>query len=477
MNVLLSTDVYKLGHIEQYPEDIEYIYSYLVARSDKKYKEYPFFGLQYYLKKYLEESITDENVDELLRVRKKILGTDLSEANVTKLRKLVGLDGLPLRIKAVPEGTIVRPGNVVMTIENTLPGYGFLVGMMESLVLKLWYPSTVAAASRKYKNLVTEYHVRTSDRDFLIPFLVHDFGFRGVSSEESAAIAGAAHLVNFLGTDTVPAVPFIEEYYGHKDEDGPIGLSVPASEHSVMCSFGPEREMEAFEHLLDLYPTGIVSIVSDTYDLWGVLTEILPALKPRILAREGKVVIRPDSGDPKKILLGDPASEDVRARKGVFRLLEELFGTTVNSKGFRELHPNIGVIYGDGMYYERFEDILAGMERAGLATDNLVIGVGGILLQQHNRDDLGFALKATSVLKSDGTEVALFKDPKTDVRKKSHKGRMVLHRTDEGFVTVDGLTKEQEEADERNVLQIRYINGIIVNEPTFTEVRDNAKMV
>jgi nicotinamide phosphoribosyltransferase len=469
-NLLLATDVYKMGHLEQYPSDTDYIYSYMTARSSKKYKELVFYGLQYYLKEYLFKPITHSDVTEYLSTRQEILGFPLAEKHVKKLRDLADLGYLPILIKSVAEGTILPIQNILFSMENTIPGYGWLVGALESLLLKVWYPTTVATASKKYRKLIDRMADLSSERDQIRDFLVHDFGYRGVSSEESAALAGSAHLINFKGTDTVPAIPFIKKYYNSYDG---LGFSVPASEHSVMCAYGKEGELAAFNNLLDIYPSGILSIVSDTYNLWDVLTSIIPQLKDRILGRDGKVVIRPDSGDPKKILLGDPQAKDERARKGVFNILFEIFGSTLNTKGYRQLNDKIGVIYGDGMYYERFEDILSSMVSAGIASDNLVIGVGGLLLQQHNRDDLGFSFKATHLIKNNGEEVMLFKNPITDTSKKSHTGRMVLVLDDSRqFVTIDNLSLEKQNSLScKDLLKIVYIDGKLYNQHIFSEIR------
>lgn len=331
-SILLSTDVYKMGHMEQYAPGTEFVYSYLEARSLKNWNKTVFFGLQYYLQEYLSEIIWEDDVFEFLTARKAILGIKNSDEIVAKMNALSDLGYWPLRIKAVPEGLVVPNRNVLMTIENTVPGFHWCVGFIESLLLKVWYPCTVATCCYHYRELVKKYYEETVDfKDlkhnpqlFDIPsyykkalndavkFQVHDFGYRGDTSEESAAISGAAHLVSFLGSDCVPALPFIIEHYGMDqvpsnfdpaknkwDEIFLNGImkSVPASEHSVMCSFGPDHEFEAFENMLTLYPEGVVSIVSDTYDVFHVLTDFVERLKSKILSRNGTTVFRPDCYD------------------------------------------------------------------------------------------------------------------------------------------------------------------------------------
>lgn len=467
-NPMLCTDTYKFGHMEQYPPGTTKVYSYLLARSDKKMPSTLFYGLQYYLK-LLEVKPTQAMMDEFLDYRKAILGTDASKGVQDKLAALVKLGYFPLKIKAVREGSDIPVRNVLMTIENTVPGFHWVVGFFESLLLKVWNTSTVASYSKKLKGLCKKYADETCDNEGHLPFQVHDFGYRGCSSEETAAISGSAHLINFMGSDTVTANKLIRETYGCT---GPIGLSVPATEHSVMCAYGQENELQAFERMLDLYPTGIVSIVSDTYDLWNVLTNFAAKLKSRILARDGRVVFRPDSGDPPKIICGDPdAGTGSDEWLGALQLLDRTFGHTVNSKGFRVINPKVGLIYGDGMFFERFDRTLGLMKEMGYASSNLVIGVGGLLLQQHNRDDQGFAIKATFA-EVDGVTRELMKDPVTDTKKKSHKGLLALYKDARGrYYTKDRCTAEEEG---QSLLEEVFVNGKITRITTFNEIRELA---
>jgi nicotinamide phosphoribosyltransferase len=518
-NLLLTCDVYKMAHCRLDSPGLTKVYSYLCARSKKKSNDALFFGLQYYLKEYLEHGVSHEDVQEFFDLYSSILGSSVPEDMQKKFRDLADLGYLPIEIKAVPEGTIIDNQNVLMTMTNTLSEYSWLVGFLETNLLKIWSPISVATASLKYKRLVTKFTQETSDSDFLLPFLIHDFGARGVSSEESAAINGAGHLVNFCGTDTVQAVKLLKDYY---HGEGLIGASVCASEHSKHQPFGPsaQGELDYVELMLNAAPSGIVSVVSDAYDYWRMLTVTLPAVKDKILARDGKYVVRPDSGDPKRILCGtaevypylDYAEEmlasevridkkspvfqletnlkyyqcqlengifetvEVEAtpeQKGTFRILDELFGSTINSKGYKELNPKIGVIYGDGMFYERYEDILKTMKEMGYANTNLVVGIGGLLLQQHNRDDLGFAFKATyAEINGEGCE--LFKDPITDPGKKSHKGLMYLSQDFHGrYVTVDQCSQEDEKI---GLLRTVFLNGKLVNETNLQQIRERAKV-
>jgi nicotinamide phosphoribosyltransferase len=467
MNNLLRTDVYKLGHMVQYVPGCNKVYSYLNARSDKNFQEIVFFGLQYYLEKYMTSAITPDMAEEMLDYYSSIIGPP-SQDTKNKVYDLARLGYWPLEIKALPEGTVISPKNALMTITNTHPDFYWTVGYVESLLLKVWYPITVATHCYKYRKLVEKMFAATVDNDqkFLMPFMVHDFGFRGDSSEEGAGLSGVAHLASFTGSDTIPARWVAKNFYGPATE--PIMLSVPASEHSVMCSFGRDKEIDAFRNMLDLYPEGIVSIVSDTFDVYKVLTEFCVTLKDKILARNGKTVFRPDSGNPEHIICGNPnAPEGSPEELGCIRLLDKMFGSTVNSKGYKVLNPKVGLIYGDGMYYERYERTLNELRRMGYASSNLVIGVGGIL-RNHSRDTLGMAIKATHV-EVNGVGQDIEKDPVTDHGKKSHKGLIYVDKDG----THDMATPEQERT---GLLKYVFRNGRMYNRTNLDEIRARINM-
>ena len=466
-NILLCTDVYKMGHMLQSAEGTTKVTSYLQARSDKKIPFTVFYGLQYYLKEYLSKPVTQDMVTEFMDYHEVILG-NRDQRVEKKLRALADLGYLPLEIKAVPEGTVMATQNVLMTITNTVPEFHWVVGFFESLILKVWNTITVASYSMKLRNLVNNYADETVGNRLHCDWQVHDFGYRGVSSEETAALSGSAHLLNFRGTDTIPAIKLLRNVYA---ASGLIGASVPASEHSVMCSYGQANEIEAFKHMLRTYPVGIVSIVSDTYNLWNVLTNFTKQLKYNIENREGKVVFRPDSGNPELIICGDPSAPAGSPENlGAIRLLDREFGSTLNAKGFRELNPKVGLIYGDGMYFERFERILANLKSMGYASSNLVIGVGGLLLQQHSRDDQGFAIKATCAV-INGIETEIFKDPITDHGKKSHKGLLRLDYINGRYVTSDQQTLAQAAG---GLLQPVFRDGKVLVEYTLDQIRARA---
>lgn len=468
-NPLLATDVYKMGHMEQYCPGTTKVYSYLIARSDKTFDKTVFFGLQYYLQEYFTIKLTPEMGEEFLKYRKMILGSN-SEKVEQQIRALCTLGYFPLKIKAVDEGTIMPVKNVLLTMTNTHPDFHWVVGFTESLILKIWYSITVASCCHKYRMIVEKAFEETVDEDmyFLKDFMVHDFGYRGDTSEEGAALSGAAHLISFTGSDTVPSLKFLEAYY-FADTTKLVMASVPASEHSVMCSFGRDNEIGAFENMLELYPTGIVSIVSDTFDVYRVLTEFVQILKPKILARDGKVVFRPDSGNPEYIICGDPgAPEGSNEWKGCIRLLDEMFGSTVNKKGYKVLNPKVGLIYGDGMYFDRYERTIHRLKEMGYSLANLVIGVGGIL-RNHSRDTLGFAIKATNVVVN-GQSRDIEKDPVTDHKKKSHKGLLSLTMDDKmNYLTLDNCTEYEEES---GLLNTRFLNGNLAMTTSLDKIRE-----
>ena len=472
-NLLLQTDVYKFGHKDQYPPGTNKVYSYLESRGSREDGlDYTvFFGLQYYLMKYLRV-VTHEDVDEYEEVASGILGWD--NINVKQFRELADLGYIPIQIKAVPEGTVMPLKNALMTITNTHEDFAWLVNYVETLLMKLWLPITVASNSYRFRRMMNGWADRTVGNRDHVPFQLHDFGYRGCGSEESAAIAGAAHLLSFLGTDTTAAVCFLRDYYDAANGDRPIGLSVPASEHSVMCAWNDENEdVQAIENMLDTYPTGIVSIVSDTYDLWKTITDYYCGkFKGRIEQRDGKVVIRPDSGDPPKIICGDPSAEREEAQKGVVRLLDEGFGSTVNEKDFKEINPCIGTIYGDAIFYERAQQIFAKLMGMGYASNNIVFGSGGLLLNQWSRDTLKMATKAT-YCEVNGEPRPIEKRPVTDTGKKSKMGLLRLQKIKTpigvSYRTWDQVDPEDEAKGE---LETVFLNGEITRTQTLDEVRD-----
>lgn len=526
MNPLLLVDSYKIHHNKMYPEGMTKLYSNFTPRKSrmKEVDKIVFFGLQYFMQKYLVEDI---NRDFFSRPKFAIVNEYKRHCPVdtTHIEELHDLGYLPIKIKALPEGARVPIGVPCLTITNTHEKFGWLVNYLETLIsAMLWQPTTSATIAYQYKKLLTKYAQETDkDNMAFIDWQGHDFSMRGMSSVESAILSGMGHLTSFTGTDTIPAIYQLERsYYA----DGLIGASVPATEHSVMCMGTKEAEIETFKRLLKLYPEGILSVVSDTWNLWDVLTKYLPVIKDEVMARNGKLVIRPDSGDPVDIICGlntrpnsyfvgkdkkyysqtyneryktfDEGKEISKPEiKGVIELLWDVFGGTVNEQGYKVLDPHIGAIYGDSITLDRAEQICERLKAKGFASTNIVLGIGSYTYQYNTRDTFGFAMKATygevEVLSgknlSGGNEEyvvearEIWKDPITDDgTKRSAKGLLKVEEvlmTDSlgkthhsKYVLVDQVSKEEEET---GALKCVFENGIIEKNYTLNDVKNNLK--
>jgi nicotinamide phosphoribosyltransferase len=384
---------------------------------------------------------------------------------------------LPLRIKALPEGTLCPLRVPFLTIRNTDTRFGWLTNMLETNMSSAsWLPLTSATTAWEYRKCFERYAKLTgADRSF-IPWQGHDFSMRGMAPD-AAIISGMAHLLSFTGTDTIPAIDALEYYYGADSDKELVGGSVPATEHSVMCVGGQDDEIETFRRLItETYPTGIVSVVSDTWDFWKVLTDYLPQLREVVKAREGKLVIRPDSGDPVKIICGDPeAHVDSPAFYGAIRVLYSVFGGTRNLAGFIELAPHIGLIYGDSITRERQEEILGRLAANGFASSNVVFGIGSYTYQYVTRDTYGQAIKATYAEVAGEVRV-IFKQPKTDSgMKNSAKGLLRVGREfpepgpkNGSLYLQENCTGEEEETGE---LQTIFLEGMMPRLQTLSEIR------
>lgn len=457
-NLLILTDSYKTTHFKQYPPNTEKIYSYFESRGGK-YEQTCFFGLQYFLKEYLEgQVVTQEKIDAAAKLFSTHLGNDnlFNRAGWEYILKEYN-GHLPVKIKAVPEGSVLPYRNVLMTIENTDSNCYWLTNYLESLLVQVWYPTTVATQSYHLKKLIKKYLEVTGSKENMteLPFKLHDFGFRGVSSVESAGIGGAGHLIHFSGTDTLYALQVIQDFY---NTDAVHGFSVPASEHSTMTSWGKSNETAAYQNMLEQYPTGIVSVVSDSYDIYKACEEIWgKTLKDKVLERDGRLVIRPDSGDVLEVILR------------LLSILEKTFGTTINEKGYKVLNPKVRLLQGDGVDAEAIEMILNAMQKNKWSADNIVFGMGGGLLQKMNRDTLKFAFKC-SYAEIDGKGKAIFKDPITDSGKKSKRGQLKLIENEIG--NYQTVRKESKGID---LLETVFENGKILKEYGFEEVKRNAE--
>lgn len=475
-NPITMIDAYKFDHRRQYPPGTTRVYSNLTPRSSKLdgVDEVVLFGLQAFLRRYLmdemEAFFATPAEQVAARYQRRVDGllgpNDIGTGHIVALHEL---GYLPLRFCAVPEGTPVPLRVPMLTVENTHPEFFWLVNYIETILLaSLWLPCTSATQAVRLRRLLDAAAVETGGDTAFVDWQGHDFSFRGMESLEAAASSGAGHLLAFAGTDTIPALDFVDYYYPHGDELL-VGGSVPATEHSVMCAGGEDDEEQTFDRLLSLYRGGVLSVVSDTWDLWRVLTDILPALRERIVERDGKLVIRPDSGDPAKVLCGDPdAPMGSPERAGVANLLWEHFGGTVNERGMKVLDPHVGIIYGDGIDYRRAEAITTSLAAAGFATTNVVLGVGATTYQNVSRDTFGFAMKATwAEINGEGRD--LFKDPVTDRgEKKSAAGRLAVMRADDGALSLRERATPAEEAV--SVLQPVWEDGKFLNEWSFEQV-------
>lgn len=464
-NFFTLTDVYKIGHIDQFPEGCTKVYSYLESRGSKEFEKCVFFGLQYIIKNYLTKTPTYKDYEEFVEFYKMANeGIEPSEIVKTRLRSLVELGYFPLEIKSVPEGTVIELKNVLISITNTLPDFFWLVGYVEVIILKIWSPITTASRVYKYREQNELFWHKTVDDDKLTnsKYSVIDFGTRGNSSEESAVIHSLAFMTLFSGSDCFPVLNGAIKYYGIQKGDTEFMRTAPATEHSVMCAFGKDNEIDAFKRMFELYPTRRVCIVSDTYNLWKVFTEFITELRDIILSRDQITSFRPDSGDPYLIITGDQSKEqDTPEYFGCMKLLDMVFGSTINNKGYKVLNK-VRIMYGDGMTIERYTNILKQMEIMGYSAENLAVGVGSILFYA-NRDTLQFAIKATCVV-INGEERQIKKDPITDHSKKSKTGYLKLVYSDDEtnndvYFTHDKMSSDEEQC---SLLKTVYRDGLLL---------------
>lgn len=488
INPLNAIDFYKADHRRQYPVGTEYVYANFTPRSSRLAKMLPdfddkivFFGLQGFIKHFLietwNEGFFNQPKAKVIAAYKRRMDNALGEGAVPveHIEALHDLGYLPLKIKALPEGSRVNIKVPVLTIINTDPNFFWLTNYIETVLsAELWKSCTTASIAYEYKRLLTQYAEKTGAPLDFVAVQGHDFSSRGMSGIYDAAQSGVGHLTSFIGTDSVASIDYAEEYY---NATGVVGVSVPATEHSVMCMGSEESEIETFRRLIcELYPAGVVSIVSDTWDFWRVITEFSVELKAEILKRQpnalglAKVVFRPDSGDPVKIICGDPdAEKDSPAYKGAVQCLWEIFGGTETAQGYKVLNERVGLIYGDSITLERAQNILKGLEAKGFASNNLVFGIGSYTYNYLTRDSFGFAVKATWG-QVNGVGRELFKDPVTDSGvKKSAKGLLRVEQTENGFELFDQQNFEQEKM---GALQTVFENGQLLRECSLDQIRE-----
>ncbi|RYG43678.1 MAG: nicotinate phosphoribosyltransferase [Chitinophagaceae bacterium] len=482
MNPLLLTDGYKLDHRRQYPNGTTLVYSNWTPRKSRHehVESVVFFGLQYFLKKYVIEEFNrnffEKPKADILRRYTRRINNYLGEnqVGIEHIADLHDLGYIPMVFKALPEGVKVPLRVPMFTLYNTKPEFFWLTNYFETLLSNVvWLPCTSATIACEYRKILDKYAAQTSSQPGFVDWQGHDFSMRGMGGIEASLLSSSGHLLYFSGTDTVPAIDFLEEYYGADSDSELIGGSVAATEHSVMCMGTTEGEYETFERLItEIYPKGIVSIVSDTWDLWKVLTNYLPRLKDTIRSREGKVVIRPDSGDPADIICGNPNGKDANEKKGVIELLWDVFGGSTNDKGFRELVPQIGAIYGDSITPERAIAICERLKAKGFASTNIVFGIGSFTYQYNTRDTFGFAMKATYG-EVNGEGRAIFKDPVTDDgTKKSAKGLMKIVLENGAYILHDNVSWEDERTGE---LREVFRDGKLLIDQKFSEIRERAR--
>lgn len=496
INPILNLDSYKILHRIQYPAGTEMVYSNMTPRASRVsgVNEVVFFGMQYFIKEHLINNFNENFfnrpksvvLSEYKRRMDGYMGKDV--VSVENIAELHDLGYLPLIIKALPEGSLVPLRVPMFTIRNTLPRFFWLTNMLETAMSNiLWMPCTSATTAREYLKVFNKYADETcSNRDF-VKFQGHDFSYRGLSGPDAAYMSGAAHLLSFAGSDTIPAVDFLEQYYNANSDNELVGCSVAATEHSTTalgiinnCENNGDSLSVGEEEYLDnlisnIHPTGILSYVSDTYDFWSLLINTLPKLKQKILNRPGKLVVRPDSGDPVKIVCGDPeAKEGTPEHKGAIQCLWEVFGGNVNSKGFKELDSHIGLIYGDSITLGRQKEILTQLKDKGFASNNVVLGIGSYTYQYVTRDTFGFAVKATAGIVN-GEFREIYKDPKTDNgTKKSARGLLRVENENGKLVLYDRQSWEQEGMGE---LKTVFENGVLYNEQSLQEIRNRIQEV
>lgn len=483
MNPLLLTDGYKVDHRRQYPSGTTLVYSNWTPRKSRLegIDEVVFFGLQYFIKKYILQDFEDyffkQPKEKVIQEYSRRINNYLGENQVgTKhLEDLHDLGYIPMVIKALPEGVSVPVRVPMFTMYNTLPDFFWLTNYFETLLSAvIWMPCTSATIAKQYRKILDKFANETSTVPEFVDWQGHDFSMRGMAGIEAGICSSSGHLLSFTGTDTIPAISFLEQYYNANSDKELVGGSVPATEHSVMCMGTIEDEIGTFRRLIcEVYPKGVVSIVSDTWDLWKVLTEFLPALKSEIVTRTGKVVIRPDSGNPVDIICGNPKGKNAFEVKGVIELLWDTFGGITNIKGYKELIPQIGAIYGDSITIDRATQICERLKAKGFASTNVVLGIGSYTYQYNTRDTFGFAMKATyGEVNGAGREI--FKDPITDDgTKKSAKGLMKIVLENGSYKLLDQVSWEDEHEGE---LKTVFKNGKLLIDQSLAEIRQNIKI-
>ncbi|GCD11696.1 nicotinate phosphoribosyltransferase [Clostridium tagluense] len=562
-NPMLLTDFYKTIHHKCYADGMTKLVSYWTPRMTRtKENEVVMFGLQGFIKKYLIDYFNDNFFNlpkaQVIADYKRVISYSMGaeHADTLHIERLHDLGYLPIEINAVEEGTLVPIKVPMFSITNTHDDFAWLVNYLETIIsCHVWLPITSATTGHAFRKIMNKYYEKTVV-DGNVEMSCGDFSMRGMSCLESAESSSSGHLLSFKGSATIPAILYLEKYYNCELGKDIIGLGTPSTEHSVMCSYGRWAEIDGYKRLInEVYPNGILSIVSDTYDYWSLIEHTLPILKDDILKRDGKIVIRGDSGDPVKIICGSCEITDLEndkycktleeckrymkdclveeisndtphgecgsdentgifkfqgkyyemiidlewnrydkqyyyidrssiksckeveltlEQKGTVEALWDLFGGTINAKGYKVLDSHIGCVYGDSITLDRAEDICGQLTRKGFATNNVVLGIGSFTYNMVSRDTYGFCLKGTHAV-INGKEVQIFKDPKSDSGnfKKSQKGMCVVFKDENNIISCkDELTINQAKNYEGNLLKVIFENGEMKSECSLEEIRN-----
>ncbi|MFB2553095.1 nicotinate phosphoribosyltransferase [Ensifer soli] len=451
-NPILDTDSYKLGHFLQYPPKTAAISAYVEARGPTDQVDVVFFGLQMYLKSSLARRVTAADVEEAAAIAA-AHGQPFHHAGWMHIVERHG-GVLPLLVEALPEGTRVRRGVPLVQVVNTDPACFWLTSHVETALIRaIWYPSTVASLSRRILEQIRPAVALTcDDPDGVVRAAIHDFGARGATCREQAGLGGAAHLLHFDRTDTLTGLLHARRFYGADM----AGHSFPASEHGTMTAWGGTREAEAYANMVDRFGAGTYSVVSDSYDINTAVSEIWGRqLKARVQAAGGRLIIRPDSGDP------------IETPVQVVQQLDYRFGSTPNRKGYKVLHPSVRVLQGDGISINDIGKVLARLEAFGFSAENISFGMGSAILQKMNRDSFSFAMKVNARQDTDGTWHDVFKRPGTMNLKASKAGRQAVVETING---PEALRLDQLGA-QRNLLEPVWRDGVLLKDWRFDEIR------
>ena len=489
INPLLESDFYKQVHWNQYPKDITKVVSYFTPRMCRlnTTDHIVMFGLQSFIKEYLIEDFNEyffnRSKEEIIKEYKHLMDNTLGEGlyGIERIEKLHDLGYLPLEIKALPEGARVPVGVPMFEISNTHPDFAWLTNAIESVIsCEMWHGMISATVGTIYRDIVDRFYEETVDNDVPHARALGDFSMRGQESKRSAYKSSAAWLLSFLNTATVPAIDYLEKYYNCDCSKEPVGFRAVSTEHSVMCSnYAVDGDEITFlrKLLTKIYPNTSFSVVSDSYDYWNLVDNIIPQLKEEILNHNGTLLIRGDSGDPAEVVT-----------KTVFHLWK-IFGGTVNSKGYKVLDPHIKAIYGDSITPQRANWIYTILKTNGFAANNVALGVGSFsmqcleeydsidghaVLKPYTRDTFGIAIKATYCEDKDGKPIPIFKNPKESTFKKSQKGCCIVTRDPETheYICTDGFTFADTENAMNNRLVKVFENGVMIKEYSLQQIRD-----